>query len=456
MATINRENIGLLNDRISVKVNKDDYLPSFEKELKQLSRQANIQGFRKGMVPVGLMKKMHGQSVFTQEVIKSVEKELNTFLQNEKLDLFGDPIPEGNEKVSIDVNNPAEYQFDFEVGIRPEVDLSPVTDNLQLTQYKITPDEKEIDEEIDRLRKKAGERKEKDNVTSDEDILKLKFQPADAEGNITEGAEEKDEQIVAGFFAPDVRKQLRDKKKGDSFTLQLSKAFEQKELEWILKDWKKDAGTADHYYKISIEAVEEIIPRELNEDFYKEIYPAADIKSEEAFRAEIRKEHEAYWEKESRNRLDHDIFEKLVHETPVDLPEGFLKKWLRQDGEKLKSDEEVSQAYPQFEHETRWSLISGKIIRDNELDVTPEELQQNFRQRLMSYFGFSEEAGDNEKIDAFVANMMKDQKSVEETYHNLLTNKLFDWLRTKATLETKEVTQDEFIKLPHNHHHHAH
>src|SRR5690606_5060160 len=131
---------------------------------------------------------------------------------------------------------------------------------------------------------------------------------------------------------------------------------------------------------VTIENIEEIIPRELGEDFYKEIYPGSDIKTEEDFRAQVRKDNEAYWERESRNRLDHDIFEKLVHETPIELPENFLKKMLKQDGEKIKTDEEVSEVYPQFEHEMRWSLISGKIIKDNELDVTPEELQQNFRQ----------------------------------------------------------------------------
>lgn len=453
MATINRENIGLLNDRVSVKVNKEDYFPAFEKELKQLSKQATMQGFRKGMVPVGLMKKMHGQSVFTQEVIKSVEKELNTYLQNEKLDLFGQPIPEKTEQVSIDMNSPSEYQFDFEIGIKPEVDLAPVTDNLRLTQYKIKADDKEIDEEINRLQKKAGERKEKESVTTDEDILKLKFLLSDADGNIAEGSEPKEEQIVASYFSPDMRSKLQDKKKGDSFNVKLSEAFEQKELDWMLKDWKSDADASDAYYQITIEGITEIIPRELNEDFYKEIYPGSDIKSEEDFRAQIQKDNEAYWEKESRNRLDHDIFEKLVHETTIELPEDFLKKWLKQDGEKQKSEEEVLQAYPKFEHDLRWSLISGKIIRDNELDVTPEELQQNFRQRLMNYFGFSEQAGDNEKIDEFVANMMKNQKTVEETYQNLLTSKLFDWLHTKAQLETKEVTTDEFIKIPHNHHH---
>lgn len=459
MATISRENIGLLNDRISVKVDRDDYFPSFEKEIKQLSKQATLQGFRKGMVPMGLIKKMHGQSVFTREVIKSVEKELNTFLQSEKLELFSDPLPEGTEKVSIDMNKPEEYQFDFEIGIKPALDLKPVVEGLQLTKYRIMPDEKETEEEIERLRKKAGARKEKEAVAADEDILKVKFQPADAGETAEEDGEgkEKEEQMIVSYFSSEARKQLLGKKSGDSITLPLSGLFEEKELKWILKDWKLEAGAADGLYKMTIESAEEVIPRELNEEFFNEVFPGAGIKTEEDFRAEVEKNNAAYWEKESRRRLDHDVFEKLVHETPMELPEDFLKKMLKQDGEKVKTDEELSDVYPQFEHEMRWNLISGAIIRENNLDVTPDELRESFRNRLKGYFGLPEDSEEeNERIEQFVTSMMQDQKSLEETYRNLLTNKLFDWLHDQAKLETKDVTPEEFANLPHNHHHHEH
>lgn len=453
MATINRENIGLLNDRISVKVNKEDYFPSFEKELKQISKEANLQGFRKGMVPLGLVKKMHGQSVFTQEVIKSVEKGLTEYLKNEKLNLFGDPIPENNHSLSIDMNKPDEYQFDFEVGIKPDIDLTPVLDQFTFTRYKITTEEKDITGEIEKLQKKAGERKEKESVSSDDDILKLKFQPVDAEGKAEEGKEVKEEQILVSYFSPKLKEGLQGKKKGDVIHTSLSEAFEEKEREWILKDWKMEEDEANQPYEMTIDLVEEIIPKALSEEFYNEVFPGSGIKTEEEFRERVKQDDEAYWKKEVNNRLDHDMFEKLVHDTPIELPEVFLKKWMKQDGKEPKSEEEVARAYPQFEHEMRWNLISGKIIEDNELDVTPEELQQSFRERLMGYFGFTEDPAQNEKLDELVANMMQNQKTVEDTYRNRLTNKLFDWLRSKATLEEKEVTAEEFSKIPHNHHH---
>src|SRR4029077_14151235 len=124
MGTVTRENIALLTDKIVVKVAKDDYLPSFEKALKDYSKKANIPGFRKGMVPAGLIKKMYGNSVFADEVLRSVEKELTSYMANEKLDIFAQPLPlPENDARQIDMTRPEDYSFAFEVGLKPAFEL---------------------------------------------------------------------------------------------------------------------------------------------------------------------------------------------------------------------------------------------------------------------------------------------------------------------------------------------
>ena len=146
MGTVLRENIGLLNDKITVKVAKTDYLPSFEKALKDYSKKANIPGFRKGMVPAGLIKKMYGNSVFTDEVLKSVEKELTDYMVKEKLDIFAQPLPlPENDPNKINMGQPDEYSFAFEAGLKPEFSL-PDLDKLNPTRYKITVTDQMIDE----------------------------------------------------------------------------------------------------------------------------------------------------------------------------------------------------------------------------------------------------------------------------------------------------------------------
>lgn len=454
MATISRENINLLNDRISVKVSQEDYLPGFQKELKQLSKQINLPGFRRGMVPAGLVKKMHGQEVYTREVIKSVEHELNEYIKKENLSLLGDPLTEADGSVHIDMNKPEDYQFSFEIGLKPEFEITPFNDGFHFTRYKVLPEEKDIDEEIKRLQKRAGKREEKSEVTVEDDILKLQFQPAGEDGKAIEGEEAKEEKIVVNYFSPDISKSLIGKKQGYSQVVKLTEAFEKQEFDWIIQDWKLDEEKAkETAYLMTIQSIEEIIPKELTEDLFNEVYPGSQIKTEEDFRARIRQDDDAHWKNEARNRLDSDIFEALVHNTHIELPEGFLKKWLKKESKEEKTDEEVNQSYPQFDHEMRWRLISGKLIQENNLDVSEEDLRHNFRHRIGSYLGLNPHDEGNPQMESLVDNMMKSEKTVNESYSQLLTDKLFEFLRSKANIEEKEITISEFLKLPHSHHH---
>src|SRR5450432_3238434 len=137
MATVTKENIGLLHEKLTVKLEKTDYLPSFEKALKEYSKKANIPGFRKGMVPAGLIKKMYGTSLFTDEVLKTVDRELFNYLETDKLDIFAQPLPLETDIRQIDVNNPADYTFNFEVGMKPEFNLADLA-NATITRYVVT------------------------------------------------------------------------------------------------------------------------------------------------------------------------------------------------------------------------------------------------------------------------------------------------------------------------------
>src|SRR5215813_3246747 len=123
MATVTREHIGELNDKLTLSLSKEDYLPAFEKSLKDYSKKANIPGFRKGMVPAGLIRKMYGSSLFTDEVLRSIDRELVRYLETEKINIFAQPLPDEINLRQLDVNSPADYHFSFEIGLKPEFNL---------------------------------------------------------------------------------------------------------------------------------------------------------------------------------------------------------------------------------------------------------------------------------------------------------------------------------------------
>src|SRR3977135_781815 len=170
MATVTRENVGLLTDKITVNIAKGDYIPSFEKALKNYGKQANIPGFRKGMVPAGLIRKMYGSSVFADEVLRTVEKELTSYMSNEKLEIFAQPLPlPENDARQIDMGKPDDYSFAFEVGLKPTFNLTDLG-QARLTRYKVEVTEAMIDEEVERLQTRNGKMTEPEVVAGDENV----------------------------------------------------------------------------------------------------------------------------------------------------------------------------------------------------------------------------------------------------------------------------------------------
>jgi trigger factor len=333
MSTVIRENIGLLNEKITVTVNSEDYLPSFEKSLKQFAKTANIPGFRKGMVPSGMVKKMHGPALFADEVLRSVEKGLVEFLQNEKLDIFAQPLPsEENNADQLNMNAPSAYSFSFEIGLKPDFNLELASETL--SRYKVTVTNDMVNDEVERLRSRLGKMSEPEQVDNEENVLNVTFEDEGAESEA-----KKENSLLVKYFTPEFRKKLMGLKKDDSIVLDLKSAFDEKEREWLIKDLGIDATDAtqlEKKFKMTIVKVGLVEKRELNEEFFKEAFPTKEIKTEEEMRALITEDIQKQWDNHARNLLHHEIYHMLLDKTPMDFPETFLKKWMQNGGEKPK------------------------------------------------------------------------------------------------------------------------
>ncbi len=230
MATITRENIGLLNDKLTINIAKQDYLPAFEKSLKDYAKKANIPGFRKGMVPPGLVKKMYGNSVFTDEILRTVEKELNHYVTEEKLDILAQPLPLPSDTQKMDVFNPADYTFDFEVGYKPEINID--VHSIHVTRYKVTVTDEMVNDEINRLQIRNGNMTNPEVIDNDENVLNVELKEADENGNEIEGGIQKDNSLLLKYFTEEVKAQLREKKVEDTLLIQLNKALEPRKENW--------------------------------------------------------------------------------------------------------------------------------------------------------------------------------------------------------------------------------
>lgn len=457
MASVTKENIGNLHDKVVVKVSKEDYYPAFEKSIKDFSKRANIPGFRKGMVPAGMVKKMHGPAIYQEEVIRTVEKELQQYLSEEKPEIFGQPLSMESTISALDMKNPEEYEFSFEMGYKPEIALDALI-TAKPIRHEVTVTKETVDEEIEKMVLKNGELKDIEAVSGPEDLINVLFEESDAEGNVTEGGFSKDNSILLKYFTEEFQQKLKGKKVDDSIVLQLNTAFEEKEREWIFADLEldmEDKEAGEKYFKMTISKIGSIEKKELNPEFFKLVFPAQDLQTEEEFRKALEEEIKKQWDAASRNQLHDQLYHKLI-ETPIEFPEAFLKRWLEVGGEKAKTKEEVEEEFPNFINQLKWTLFSDKMITENNLEVTEEELRAGMKQELMRQFGqmdLGALGGDVSWIDSYIDQMMKDEKQVDSTYRRMITEKLFEWMETQVTPETKQISMEEFAALEKNHSH---
>lgn len=456
MAQITREQIAPLHERIKVTVSPSDYNPAYEAALKKYAKSANIPGFRKGMVPTGVVKKMYGASVFTEEVLRSIEKELMHYLQTENIAYLGQPLPEdGNDPANFNFNNPTDYSFSFELGLKPEFSIPDIA-SASTTLNVVEVTDEMIAEEVERMQQRLGNMTEPETISREEDVLNVSFQQSDADGNLVDGAEKKENSLLLKYFSESARKQLIGKKKDDTLVIQLSTAFEDKEREWVAGDLGLDKDNAEDlnkYFLLHITKLGFVEKRALDETFFKEAMPGKEITTEEDFRTEIRNQIGAYWKHQADHLLEHELFHVLSEQTKMDFPETFLKKWLQKGGEKEQTSEEVEKEFPAFLNQLRWTLVSNEIGTANSIQVNREEIVDSLRQQLMGYFGSMNMGGNYDWLDSYVERMMSDKQQVESAYQRVFSSKVLAWAASQAKPVEKKLTAAEFLALQEQHNH---
>jgi len=242
--------------------------------------------------------------------------------------------------------------------------------------------------------------------------------------------------------------------------LQLKSAFDDKERDWLISDLgldKDNPDSLDKYFKVTITKIGLVEKRELNEEFFKEAFPNKEnITTEEAFRNEIKAEISKAWDAQTRNYLHHQLYHSLLDNTKVEFPEGFLKKWMQNGGENAKTPEQIEEEFPVFKDQLKWTLISDKIVKDNNIEVTPEEIRDHIAQEVMSYFGASGMQGDMSWLGSYVDRLAQDKQQVENTYRRIISQKVFEKVESQVTPKEESISAEAFQQLQQEHDHHHH
>ena len=455
MATVTRENIGLLHDKITVTVTPSDYTPQYKKSLRKYAETVNIPGFRKGKVPESVVNKMYGEKIITDEVMKTAEKEMKTYLEKEQLNTFSNPLPVSTTFEKVDINQLKEYEFVFEVGLRPEIKIDPK--DIKVTRYVIEVTEEIISQEVERIQSQLGTMTDLEIISSEEDLLNVVFAETDADFNLIDGGLEKATSIKVKHFAPEFRKSLIGLKVDAVVDVALNVAFEEKERGPVLDELgldSEDDTNNSKTFKMNITKVGILEKSALDEEFFKKAYPTKDIKSEQELWDEVKEELTKYFAEQSRKQVHDQIYHYLLDHTDISLPKEFLLKLIEEGDEKRRTKEEALKIYPAFENQSKWSLISSHLQKEENVMVTQEDLKQAAKQQFLNYLGGQVQMfGDDSKfIDEYAERMAKDKKFLDENYYNILANKIFASIENKVTSTDESIDLETFGSKLHHHH----
>ncbi len=455
---ITQEKTGDLTSTIKVELTQEDYQEKIDKTLKELQRNANLKGFRPGKVPMGIIKKMYGTQVLADEVNKTVSDSLNNYIKENNLELLGHPLSNLEKTKQIDFENDTGFDFYFDIAVAPEFELE-LSDKIEVDYYDIEVDDKKLDFYIDDVRKRNGTPVPADTV-EEEDIVKGNIVQLGEDGSILEGGLMHETSFIPKYFKDEkVKKQFLGKKKGDKIVFNPLKASgNAQETASALGITKEEAGKTDSDFEFTISEISRIQPAELNEELYKKVYPAEDIKTEEEFREKLREEVKKHYQVESENYFVHITLEKLLNETEIEFPEDFLKRWLLESDQKL-TKEQIDKDFDGYLKSLKQQLIINKLARDYNIKVEQKDIHNHVKQSFAKYYGFDT---DNEEmlkqLDGIADSVLQNQDEVNKVYDELFDNRMRELFKEKIKLNKKTVTYDEFTKIVQEHHkqHHDH
>ena len=434
---ITKKDIDKLNAVVTVEISKDDYAAKVKSILDNYRKTANIPGFRKGHVPMGMVQKQYGKAVLLEEVNKLLQDTLHKFLTEEKLDVLGNPIPKNESEINWDAED---FSFDFDLGLAPEFEVD-LKAKKAITSYKIIADETMLSNQVKSIRKQYGKLIAKDTVAKGDEIT----------GTFTSEENNINKQTTISTEEIKGKKQLSaliGAKIGDTVVLKTKGLFTDDHLNQKHLDVAQEDALG-----LNIEVafqIEEVNSREmaaLNQELFDKLFGKDVVTSEAELKEKIKEDAERQFQQQSDQKLLNDVVESLIENTKFDLPNDFLQRWIQISAENPMTEEEAKAEYARSEKGLRYQLIEGKLRAEHKLQVTFDELKEYSKEMIRSQMAqFGQTNPSDEELDGIVARIMSNEEEVRRISEQLNTNKMLDFFKENAKLKTKEITYEKFIK----------
>ncbi|MES2691259.1 MAG: trigger factor [Bacteroidota bacterium] len=447
-----------LNGTISVNISGTDYSKEIDNKLKDFQKRANIPGFRPGMAPKGMIEKMYGTTVLLEAINSTASKGLFDYIEEHKLNILGQPVLTEDTKVD-ELKNGNDYTFKFDIGLAPEFNLD-ISDKDVFTKLKVVIDEKQIDEEVERMQKRFGNLTEVEKTTED-DIVYTTMTELDDDGNVIEGGVYSDStpMLIQSIKNEAIKNEFLGSEKGKSFDVNVFDMFDNSESEMshALNIDKLTVADISKNFRVTVKEIKRNEKADVNQDLFDKAYGEGTVSSMEEMRARIKSELETYFSGQADHLLEHEMIDSLVAKQNIELPDEFLKRWLiDRHADKFNADN-VNDNYGNEARYLKNHLFEEKVLGDAGVKVEEEDIKAAALNYTRSMFGaYGTQGLSDEMLESIIEPSMKKEDYRSKMINLAVSQKVRDVIKSKVKVEDKEVTSEEFFKLvaEHNEGHH--
>ncbi len=445
---ITQEKVDNLNSVLTINITPDDYSPRVNKAIKDHAKKAKLPGFRPGMVPPAHIKKMYGKSILVDEINSLLSDSLNSYIEEQQLDVLGQPLPKLDDAKEYNWDFNDNFEFNYEVGLAPQFDVE-FTSQDKLPRYIIKIDEETLAARIKNIRRSYGKMTNPD-VSADDDVLYSQLEQLSPDGSIFDGGISETTSVRLDQIKDEaIKASLIGLKKDDVVDFDIQKAYEgdAAKIAGLLKIDEETAADLKSNFRLTVKNVNRLEESDLNQEFFDKLFGEGAVTTEEEFRAKITEELEGMMQQDAERKLQDEIYNYATGKVDFELPDAFLKRWLKATNEKL-SDEELEEGYAEFSKNLKWTLISNKIVRENNIDIKYDEVFEAAKQRLDAQFRmYSPQALSDEQLGQYTVQYLQNKENANRIFEEVKVLKVFDYIKSVITLDDQEIEYNKFSEL---------
>jgi len=445
---ISQEKTGNLSAIVKININPEDYQPRVDKAIKDHAKKAKIPGFRPGMVPPSHIKKMYGKSILVDEINNLLSDTLNKYIEDEQLKVLGQPLPKMDDHRHYNWDFTDNFEFDYELGLAPDfqVEFSPAD---KLTQYVIKVDDETLAARIKNIRRSYGKMTNPD-VSAGDDVLYAELVQLSPDGSVFDDGISNTASVRLDQVKDEaIKTSLVGLKKGDEVTLDIQKAFDNDaaKVAGLLKIEEDTAADLKSNFRLTVKNVNRLEESDLTQEFFDKLFGEGEVTTEEEFRQRIAGEIEAMMAQDAERRLQEDIYKYALNKVQFNLPDDFLKRWLKASDEKM-TPEELESGYNDFAQNLKWTLIGNKIVADNNIEIKYEDVFETAKMRLGQQFRmYSQLPLSEDQLGQYTVQYLQKKENANKIFEEVKALNVFNFIKGSITLEPKEITQPDFQKL---------